>query len=713
MAFAILAILFTLSFNTLAFMEPDKDGFPHLSKDDLEEGLQVGRKFARDAEALEEAMNHTLIREEILSGFDAFAIPGHVKQSKEVSVELAARQFLSSKFGVPPNEIRFDDITERRLQPLPQCDPSYPYRSFDGTCNNLENPRYGEANTIYQRLMGPATYADGVSTIRVSESGAALPNPRLITTSVTVNKSVSESQASLLTMQWGQFLDHDLTSTAIAKTSRGGAILCRCSGVSLGPAHPECLPITIPTGDPVYSSQNVTCIHMVRSSFGLNLDGTTPISREQINALTHWMDGSQIYGNDDDVAQSLRDAVSGKGLMKVSVKNGRELMPLSHTCCPNDPTNRCPAAQSCFMAGDPRATVQPLLAVMHTLWLREHNRVANQLYNIYGSDKTDEFYYQQARRIVIAEFQHITYKEYLPVLLGPLASLLTSTNGPSNPAIFNEFVAAAYRMGHSQLRSLIRLYEADGSESSQSFFLGNSFITGGVRLLHPTFIDNALRGLLRTQAQSVDENFAEDVTSLLFRPDPKQLGADLVSVNIQRGRDHGLPPYIIARNIAQVKLYNTSASCPSSNTTFDDLKSTTSEEVITSFKKLYGSPKDIDLYIGGVTEKHVPGALVGPTFGYIIATQFENLKRSDRFFYSDLTKNISFSKVQLSEIEKSSLARIICDNSDGSITSIQPNAFRIPTGSNAPFPCSDIPGINFHKFEGIQPIEGRPISEEL
>lgn len=65
-------------------------------------------------------------------------------------------------------------------------------------------------------------------------------------------------------------------------------------------------------------------------------------------------------------------------------------------------------------------------------------------------------------------------------------------------------------------------------------------------------------------------------------------------------------------------------------------------QVTTSFKKVYGSPKDIDLYIGGVTENHIPGALLVPTFGNIIAMQFENLKRSDRFFYRDTTKAISF-----------------------------------------------------------------------
>lgn len=65
-------------------------------------------------------------------------------------------------------------------------------------------------------------------------------------------------------------------------------------------------------------------------------------------------------------------------------------------------------------------------------------------------------------------------------------------------------------------------------------------------------------------------------------------------------------------------------------------------QVIDSLKSVYASVEDIDLYIGGVTETHQPGALVGPTFGYIIAKQFQNLKNSDRFFYSDTTQSVSF-----------------------------------------------------------------------
>ncbi len=56
---------------------------------------------------------------------------------------------------------------------------------------------------------------------------------------------------------------------------------------------------------------------------------------------------------------------------------------------------------------------------MHTIWLREHNRIAENLFRIVPG-QTDEFYFQHARRIVIAEMQHIIYNEYLPVIIGKI-----------------------------------------------------------------------------------------------------------------------------------------------------------------------------------------------------------------------------------------------------------------------------------------------------
>lgn len=117
------------------------------------------------------------------------------------------------------------------------------------------------------------------------------------------------------------------------------------------------------------------------------------------------------------------------------------------------------------LSGDDRVNVHPQLAVIHTVWHREHNRVADKLARL-NPDWSDEVLYQEARRIVIAEIQHITYKEWLPILLGRryirtigLAvgnSYSRSYNSNDEPAVSNEAATAALRFLNSLIQGKLR-----------------------------------------------------------------------------------------------------------------------------------------------------------------------------------------------------------------------------------------------------------------
>ena len=112
---------------------------------------------------------------------------------------------------------------------------------------------------------------------------------------------------------------------------------------------------------------------------------------------------------------------------------------------------------NCQVAGDQRVNEQPGLTTLHTVWLREHNRLAGQLQAI-NSHWDSERVFQEARRLLIAEWQHIIYSEWLPVLLGKTYmttfDLFPQTSGYSDsynerldPRITNEFASAAFRSG--------------------------------------------------------------------------------------------------------------------------------------------------------------------------------------------------------------------------------------------------------------------------
>ena len=488
----------------------------------------------------------------------------------------------------------------------------FQFRTIDGTYNNLGNPKWGSADGELLRLT-TLDYADGVD----APAGENRPSAREIsnTCNAQYESRPNPKRASDFFWQWGQFLDHDIDLTP-----------------TLDP--PEMFDIQVPKGDPdfdPFSLGNVT-IPFDRSFYTI-VNGV----REQINEITAYIDASNVYGSKSQRALELR-TLDGTGRLQTSEG---ELLPFNVNGFPNAPTSEDP---SYFLAGDFRANEQVGLTAMHTLFVREHNFWARKFAKLFRRASGDTIY-QLARAIVAAEMQVITYNEFLPTLLGPNALAPYQGYRPDvNSGIANIFSTAAYRFGHSMLpNQILRINQSGKPISAGPLLLADAFFSPR-ELIDNGGIAPVLRGLASQVAQDIDPYVDDGVRNFLFGP-PGAGGLDLASLNIQRGRDHGLPSY------NQVRI-----DCDLPPVT--DFAEISSDPVIQSnLAAVYGNVESIDIWVGGLAEDHFRDALVGETFFTILKDQFERLRDGDRFWFeSYLPRHF----VHL--VEKQTLAKIIRRN---------------------------------------------------
>ncbi|XP_068214471.1 chorion peroxidase-like [Palaemon carinicauda] len=303
------------------------------------------------------------------------------------------------------------------------CDPLHPYRSMDGRCNNLQEVHKGSTFTKYRRILFP-DYFRGISDLRRDQTGEPLPSARLISSKINRMTGTESSDLSTFHMVFGQFLDHDITSTPVIKfeTLKTGTIMRCCDEKLFKRNKPTkrarrigCAPIPIPIDDPFYSSYGQRCMEFLRSTPAPSMH-LGP--REQLNQQSSYLDGSVIYGTkqpslDGDPLRTFVD-----GLLKEFVaNNGQHFLPVSKNkemlCNSQEHMDN---NEFCFVSGDERVNEVVSLAFFHTVWCREHNRVA-QLLKSFHPNATDEHIYQETRRILAAELQHITFNEFLPSLI--------------------------------------------------------------------------------------------------------------------------------------------------------------------------------------------------------------------------------------------------------------------------------------------------------
>nr|AZS64104.1 haem peroxidase [Lygus hesperus] len=560
------------------------------------------------------------------------------------------------------------------------------YRSIDGACNNLQHPDWGTSMRPFLRLLSPE-YCDGVSEPRCG-SREALPPARDVTLKLHRANYKSDHKFNFMFAVWGQFIDHDITATAITRLINGQMVSC-CGSKGID----KCYPVILSEDDPIFILYNTSCMEFVRST---PAPRCTLGPREQLNQQTSFLDGSVIYGSNEELSRRLRSFQGGRMAVSVS-EDGRDLLPVSIDL--TDGCNREEEAKNgryCFLAGDVRANENLHLTTLHVIMVRHHNRIASRLQQL-NPQWDDERTYQETRKIVTAQVQHITYKELLVPLLGEkimesydlkvrTSAYSTIYDDTINPSIANNFATSSFRFAHSLLPGLMKSYEETSPDSltllRKIFFNPFPLYTAGS-------LDRILMSAVGTDVQKANRFFTTEVTQHLFEEPqnmtvPKKCGLDLVSMNIQRGRDHGLPGYPKWRvycNLTPVKEFN-------------DLKKFMDDESVEALQRLYKTVDDIDLYSGSLSETPLKGSMLGPTATCLIAEQFRRTKFGDRFWYDAYTGPHSFTADQLKEIKKTTLARIVCDNSDN-VKEVPENLLLFSGISNKNIQCEELADIDF------------------
>ncbi|KAM9810964.1 eosinophil peroxidase-like [Neosynchiropus ocellatus] len=559
-------------------------------------------------------------------------------------------------------------------QRIPSCGTTLDkFRTASGVCNNRLNTRWGSSNIPFTRWL-PAEYPDGISLPRgwdPKRNKNVLPLVREVSNRIlrTANLEVERDPlyTHLVTI-FGQWTDHDLTFTPHSPVIRSfnDGIDCDKTCARTEP----CFPIMIPAQDPRFGPKSEGCIPFFRSApacgSGNNghVFGASNV-RQQMNSLTSFIDVGQVYGSDSAKARYLRDLSSDKGLLRVNTEftdNGRELLPFTtmgaNICATRARITGDTKAMEvpCFLAGDERSNENIALTSLHTLTLREHNRLARAL-AVLNPHWGGERIYQEARKIMGAYFQVLTFRDYLLHIVGPdiIQKKLRTYPGYDetvDPSISNVFATAAYRFAHLMVQPVMfRLNESYHRHPEfPTVILRKAFFTPW-RLIFEGGLDPIFRGLVgrRAKLNTQEHMMPDELREHLFKFS-KDLALDLAALNLQRGRDHGLPGYNQWRRFCGL-------SVPKNR---NQLSRVLQNKVLArNLLNLYGRPGNIDVWLGGIAEPFVPGGRVGPLFACLISTQFQKIRQGDRYWWEN--KGV-FTEEQRKSLNETSLARIICDN---------------------------------------------------
>ena len=509
------------------------------------------------------------------------------------------------------------------------CEKDHPtplplYRSITGTGNNADHPGWGATGATLLRL-SPATYADGKG-VMIGQS-----TPREISNALCVQNNDDPVKFTQLLTVWGQFLDHELDLTVTGS-----------EGASMVTPNDPCPPPAKFEGCEKWPGRTIP---FTRAKFHLDKDGV----RQYANEITSFIDASNVYGSTPDRADYLRKK-DGSGKLKFSEHDGAHYLPYNKDELPNESLpGQDP--KTMYLAGDVRANENALLTAMHTLFMREHNLRCDEIKKEFP-ELDGENLYQKARAWVAALMQVITYKEFLPILMGRHAPKCVPYDEKINPGIAIEFAGAAYRFGHSLVSQTVPITEDHGTLTLQ---LTDCFFQPS--LISKYGIDGFLFGARTHAMQKLDLKIVPALRSFLFESPSIEFLHDLASLNLQRGRDEGISKYNAVR---------TAYGLPCKKVWHEVTKCVETQERL---KTVFTSPSDMDLWVGCLAEDPVYG-MCGELLHAVLFDQFSRLQRGDRYWH---TRDPSLSEKEKYLLSKMTLGDVICRN-----TSLKP----VKTGHN-------------------------------
>ncbi len=499
------------------------------------------------------------------------------------------------------------------------------YRTINGYGNNINNPDFGKKDALQLDIVRNA-FGDSISSL----SEAVRPNARYISNFLCDQKEVIYNNQKLTDFVWafGEFVSHDIFSTTVDKYE---------------PIH-----ISIPKGDDFFEEGSYIDVFRTKAAEGTGTSTDNP--RRYSNECTSFIDASNIYGSDSTDAAWLRTFTDGK--LKTSEGDflpwntiSREFNDRVDNNCPKEISNRR-TNDKLFVSGDIRCNENPLLLTINTVFLREHNRLCDEILKK-NPNLSDEEVYQNARKMVGAYLQTIVYYEWLPVQ-GIQLPEYKGYNPDINPGVSNLFSAAGFSLRHSFMSDTIRRLDERGDEEKYKDIEFKDAYFNPVIVELFGEIEAFILGMDAHVQQKLDLKMISNFRNFTLGNEVTK-NIDFATENIMRSRERGIPDYnSIREDIGLNKI-----------TEFDEIS--TDQELNSKLKFLYGNVDNIDAWVGFLAEDQLPNSIYGETMTKIITEQFLRLRDGDRFYFENDT---DFSQEEINEIKNTRLRDIILRNTD-------------------------------------------------